>query len=474
MYEFKNYTKLLTKRLIGPAFVVTLLHLVYPPFVWAQNISNTQSRPIDQIIAQVNDRVILKSDIDTDVRTYILQNRSYGQNIPFSEALWYSFLENSIENLILLQKAKIDSVTIPDERVNRAMDQRIQQLILQAGSEMALERAFGKPVIQLREEFREDFREQMTTEQVRQTYLSSITITRPEVAEFFESIPKDSLPTIPEQVALSQIVIIPPPKNDAKEAAYFFAESLRDSILTHGIPLEDLARRHSDGPSGPRGGLLPLMGLNELVSEYSAAASALTPGQISEVVETEYGYHLIELIRRIGDQIETRHILISVNAEELDDEVAIGQLVSIRDSLIEIPDLEFSILARTRSHDPITKVTGGKVLDPETGERYIPLSRLDANLYRTVLLLENVKDISEPRAFTLNSTKGGRAYRIIRLDQRIEEHVANMDQDFERLRNIALQQKQLREYSQWVEELRDEVYIEYRIGIPNSPVIPQF
>ena len=474
MYEFKNYTKLLTKRLIGPAFVVTLLHLVYPPFVWAQNISNTQSRPIDQIIAQVNDRVILKSDIDTDVRTYILQNRSYGQNIPFSEALWYSFLENSIENLILLQKAKIDSVTIPDERVNRAMDQRIQQLILQAGSEMALERAFGKPVIQLREEFREDFREQMTTEQVRQTYLSSITITRPEVAEFFESIPKDSLPTIPEQVALSQIVIIPPPKNDAKEAAYFFAENLRDSILTHGIPLEDLARRHSDGPSGPRGGLLPLMGLNELVSEYSAAASALTPGQISEVVETEYGYHLIELIRRIGDQIETRHILISVNAEELDDEVAIGQLVSIRDSLIEIPDLEFSILARTRSHDPITKVTGGKVLDPETGERYIPLGRLDANLYRTVLLLENVKDISEPRAFTLNSTNGGRAYRIIRLDQRIEEHVANMDQDFERLRNIALQQKQLREYSQWVEELRDEVYIEYRIGIPNSPVTPQF
>tara|TARA_B100000989_G_scaffold298440_1_gene287793 strand:+ start:866 stop:2290 length:1425 start_codon:yes stop_codon:yes gene_type:complete len=474
MYESKSNTKCFTKRLIWVAFVVTLLHLVYPAIAWAQDISNTQLRPIDQIIAQVNDRVILKSDIDTDVRTYILQNRSYGQNIPFNEALWYSFLENSIENLVLLQKAKIDSVTIPDERVNRAMDQRIQQLIMQTGSESALERAFGKPVIQLREEFREEFREQMTTEQVRQTYLSSISITRPEVAEFFESIPKDSLPTIPEQVALSQIVIIPPAKNDAKEAAYFFAVSLRDSILKHGIPLEDLARRHSDGPSGSRGGLLPLMGLNELVSEYSAAASALTSGQISEVVETEYGYHVIELIRRIGDQIETRHILISVNAEELDDEVAIERLVSIRDSLIEIPNLEFSILARTRSHDPITKVTGGKVLDPETGERYIPLSRLDANLYRTVLLLENVKDISEPRPFTLNSPKGSRAYRIIRLDQRIEEHVANMDQDFERLRNIALQQKQLQKYTQWVDELRDEVYIEYRIVVPNSPVTPQF
>ncbi|MEL0011353.1 MAG: hypothetical protein VW868_07300, partial [Bacteroidota bacterium] len=140
----------------------------------SSNAANSSS-PTDYIIAQVNDRVILKSDIDTDVRTYILQNRSYGQNIPFTESLWYNFLSNSVENLVLLEKAKIDSVIIPDDRVNRAMDQRIQQLIMQAGTEQALERAFGKSIIQLREEFREDFREQMTTEQVRQSYLSSVT-----------------------------------------------------------------------------------------------------------------------------------------------------------------------------------------------------------------------------------------------------------------------------------------------------------
>ena len=474
MYKAKNYSQSLPNLFIGAVYVVLTFSFIQTPLLWAQNTTNSDAKPADQIIAQVNDRVILKSDIDTDVRTYILQNRSYGQNIPFSESLWFSFLENSIENLILLEKAKIDSVIIPDERVNRAMDQRIQQLIMQAGSEQALERAFGKPVIQLREEFREDFREQMTTEQVRQSYLSGVTITRPEVGEFFESIPKDSLPTIPEQVALSQIVIIPPAKSDAKAEARSFAENLRDSILTHNIPLDELARRHSDGPSGPRGGLLPLMGLNELVSEYSAAAAALSPGQISEVVETEYGFHVIELIRRIGDQIETRHILISVNAEELDDEVAIERLVSIRDSLLQMPELEFSNLARTKSQDPITKVTGGKILDPETGERYIPLNRLDANLYRTVLLLSNEGDISEPRAFTLESPQGARAYRIIRLDERIEEHIANMDQDYERLRNIALQQKQLRDYTKWVEELREEVYIDYRINVPNSPITPQF
>ena len=474
MYKPKNYSQSLPNLFIGAVFGVLIFSYIQTPLLCAQNNTNPDAKPVDQIIAQVNDRVILKSDIDTDVRTYILQNRSYGQNIPFSESLWYSFLENSIENLILLEKAKIDSVIIPDEQVNRAMDQRIQQLIMQAGSEQALERAFGKPIIQLREEFREDFREQMTTEQVRQSYLSGVTITRPEVGEFFESIPKDSLPTIPEQLALSQIVIIPPAKSNAKAEARLFAENLRDSVLVHNVPLAELARRHSNGPSGPRGGLLPLMGLNELVSEYSAAAAALSPGQISEVVETEYGFHVIELIRRIGDKIETRHILISVNVEELDDEVAIERLISIRDSLLQIPKLEFSNLARTKSQDPITKVTGGKILDPETGERYIPLNRLDANLYRTVLLLSNEGDTSEPRAFTLESPKGARAYRIIRLDERIEEHVANMDQDYERLRNIALQQKQLRDYTKWVEELRKEVYIEYRINVPSSPITPQF
>ena len=435
--------------------------------IQSSNSANSSS-PTDYIIAQVNDRVILKSDIDTDVRTYILQNRSYGQNIPFTESLWYNFLSNSVENLVLLEKAKIDSVIIPDDRVNRAMDQRIQQLIMQAGTEQALERAFGKSIIQLREEFREDFREQMTTEQVRQTYLSSVTITRPEVQEFFDGIPRDSLPTIPEQVALSQIVIIPPAKKDAEQSAKQFAESLRDSILNHGKSLEELAKRHSDGPSAPRGGLLPLMGLNELVSEYSAAASALQPGQISEVVETDYGFHVIELIRRIGDQIETRHILISVNAEELDDDFAINRLTEIRDSLLQISNLEFSNMARLRSEDSMTKVSGGKILDPETGERYIPLNRLDANLYRSVLLLEDIGDISEPRSFTLSSPQGARAYRIIRLDEQIPEHLASMELDYERLKNIALQQKQLVEYTKWLEELKDEVYIEYRIDLPNS------
>ena len=427
-------------------------------------------QPADQIVAVVNDHIILKSDIDSDVSNYLRQARGYGQDLPFTTELWYQFLNSSVENFILIEKAKVDSITVPDARVNQQMDQRVSQLIQQAGSEQALEQAFGKSIIQLKDEFRTDFREQMLTESVRQGKIGSIKITRPEVKEFFESIPKDSLPTIPEQVSLSQIVILPPAKADARASAKEFAETLRDSILNHGKSLEELARLHSDGPSKPRGGLLPLMSLGDLVAEYSAAAAALQPGQISSVVETEFGFHVIELIRRVGDQIETRHILISVDASELDDEYAINRLTEIRDSLITMPELSFSAFASRVSEDPATKPSGGKIIDPQTGERLIPLNRLDPALYRAVLVMDEVGTISEPKPFNPNNANSGKAYRIIRLDRQIDEHIANLDIDFERLKAIALQQKQYVEYAKWIKELKDQFYIEFRIPMPNMEI----
>lgn len=434
-----------------------------------QAIKAQDLQPADQIVAVVNNHIILKSDIDIEVANYLSQARSYGQKLEFSEQMWYGFLKSSVENYVLIEKARVDSVEISDEQVNRQMDQRVQQLIQQAGSEEALEQAFGKPIIQLREEFRDNFREQMLVDQVRQQKFISVNITRPEVREFFESIPKDSLPTIPEQVALSQIVIVPPPQADARKATLAFAEQIRDSIVTLGVPFEELARRHGTDASAPRGGLLPMMPLNDLVAEYSAAAAALRPGQISKVVETEFGYHIIKLERRMGDQIETRHILLRTNEEQLDEEYAINRLTEIRDSLVTDPSLSFSEFALRVSEDPLSKASGGKILDPQTGERLIPLNRLDPALYRIVLLMDEVGTISEPKPFT-PSESIGKAYRIVRLDQQIPEHIANFEQDYERLKSIALQQKQYRVYEEWLQGLKDQFYIEYRIPIPNTEV----
>ncbi len=417
----------------------------------------------DQIIVLVNNNAILKSDIDQAVADYLRQAQFNQQNIPFSKELWYSFLEAEIDKYVLLEQARVDSITVSDDMVERQMDNRINQLVQRAGSEQALEQAFGKSIIQLKEDFRATFKEQMVTEQVQQLKLSEIKVTRPEVKEFFDSIPQDSLPTIPEQVSVSHIVKLPPPKTDAKQAAFEFAESLRDSIINHGKSIEELARRHSTDGAASRGGLLPMMGLNELVSEYSAAASALQPGQISEVVETQFGFHIIRLNKRIGDRIETNHILINIDAEQLDDQKAIDELNAIRDSLINNPDLSFSAMAMEHSDDPSTASSGGKIVDPQTGERLIPLTRLDPALYRVVLLMDEEGTISEPRPFNPNNANSGKAYRIVRLDKQIPEHVADFELDYDRLKSITLQQKQQFEFTKWLKELRDSFYIEYRI-----------
>ncbi|MEX0994200.1 MAG: peptidylprolyl isomerase [Balneolaceae bacterium] len=442
-----------------------ILYAFLLPLFLAPSLIAQTSHVTDRIIAVVNDRIILKSDIDNEVANYMRQVQQNNQDLEFSRGLWFEVLESMIDNYVLLEKAEIDSVVVSDEMVNRQMDQRINQLVRQAGSEQALERQFGQSIVQLRAEFREQFREQMTVQQIRQQKMNSIDITRPEVREFFESIPPDSLPTIPEQVALSQIVKIPPPLADSKQAAYEKAQQIRDSIVVHGKSFEEMARKYSSAPDAQQGGRIPLMSMDELVPSYSAAAAALDTGEVSGVVETSYGFHIIRLNRRIGDQVDTNNLLISIDEESLDEQQAIDQLTAIRDSVLN-HGASFADMARRHSDDEFTGNMGGRLLDPQTGNRLLAINQLDPALYRIALLLDEPGEISEPRPFNPQNQNAQRAFRIVRLDRHVPEHVANLDQDYDRIRNIALQQKQMRVLTKWLEELRDEVYIEYKIDIP--------
>ncbi|MFH5885823.1 peptidylprolyl isomerase [Halalkalibaculum sp. DA3122] len=436
-----------------------------------QNLNNDSSKNLDRIVAVVNNHAILKSEVDQQVADYMLQLRRQSQEreVEFSEELWFSVLENIVERYVLLDKAREDSVTITDEQVDQNINQRIDRVVQQLGSEAAVEQQMGKSIVQLRADLRQDYREEMIVQKYRQQKMQEVDITRPEVKQYFERIPQDSLPTIPEQVALSQIVKIPPPLDDAKQAARQLAEQLRDSVLNHGKSIEELARRHSDGPSASNGGKLPMMPLNDLVSAYSAAASALQPGEISEVVETSFGFHVIRLNKRSGDQIDTNHILISIDEESYDTQAAVNTLNAIRDSVLTNPDITFAEMARKHSDDPQTAPQGGRMLDPQTGNRLIPLSQLDPAMYRIVLLLDEEGQISEPKQFNTGSGNNARtAYRIVRLDRRVPEHVANLEQDYEQIKNIALQEKQYRMMREWINDLRDEVYIEYKIPVPEQ------
>lgn len=444
-----------------------LLLLFFTSPVFSQN-----SQVSDRIVAIVNDRIVLKSDVDSEVENYLRQARVEDQEVNFSEELWYSALQSMVDNYVLLEKAQIDSIVVSDEQVNRMMDQRINQLTRQAGSEQALENAFGQSLVEIRAEFREQFREQLTVQRVQQTKIQEINITRPEVEEFFNQIPQDQIPIIPEQVAISQIVVIPPALDDAREAAYQEALALRDSVTTGGKNFEEMARKYSDGPTGPRGGLLPLMPLDDLVANYSAAASALQPGEISEVVETQFGFHVIRLNRRVGDEIETNHILIEIGEESLDEEAAINKLEALRDSVLN-HGASFADLARRHSEDEQTGPLGGKIYDQQTGARLISLDQLEPALYRIVLLLDEEGQISEPKSYNPSNPNVNRAFRIVRLDQHVPQHRANLDDDYDRIRQTAMQRKQQRIISQWIDDLREEVYVEFKIPIPNDLNTPQ-
>lgn len=421
-------------------------------------------------MAVVNDHIILKSEVDQQVQNYMMrQQEQSGQPPQFEDDLWYSMLENIVERFVIYDHARLDSITVPDERLDQQINQQIQSYVDQVGSEAALEQELGQSIVQFRSELREDYRIQAVVQQYENSELGQVEITRPEVRRFFEDIPSDSLPTIPEQMALSHIVKLPQARTDAREQARQLAEQLRDSVVNHGEPIDDMARKYSDGPNADNGGRIPLINIDELVSQYSAAASALEPGQISEVVETSFGFHVIRLNRQEGDQIDTNQILITIDESNYANQVAIDTLNTIRDSILNREDISFSEMARKHSDDENTASRGGQLLfNAETNQLLFPVNQMEPALYRIAVQLDE-GDISEPSAFTIGTGNNSRrAYRIVRLDRHIPEHTANLEDDFERIRNFAREEKRYQLREQWVSRLKEDTYINFKIPVPEA------
>lgn len=441
--------------------IIILFALILTAFPsWAQ-----EGEVIDEIVAVVNDHIILRSDVDMQMQQYMQQT----QQRSVDENLWYEILESQVFRFMLLEKAKMDSVVVSDDQVDRALNQQINQMLQQAGSEERLEQALGQSLTEVRAEYRELFREEMMIDQVRTNRMQRVNITRPEVVEFYDSIPEDELPVVEESVELAQIVAVPPPLEDARVKARNKAESLRDSIVNYDRDIEELAIRYSDGRTASSGGRLPQLNLNQLLPSYAAAASALEPGEISEVVETPDGFHVIKLNERSGDQLTTTHILIELGSEELDDQYAIDKLNALKDS-VETGKADFAELARRHSEDRATAPTGGRLRDQQTGQRRIPVSRLETSLRNAISDLEP-GEITEPHEYEFGGEGEDQepktGYRIVLVRDHIPEHVANLEDDYDMIRRAALEQKQQEKLNEWFDEMRQDVYVEYRVDMPD-------
>ena len=415
------------------AAVVLALAVSVPAPVAAQEADN---QIVDQIVAVVGDDIVLKSDVDQLVSRMVQQRRT-----NYTDDMWMQALDQLIDQKILAEEARRDTtITVSDGQLENQLSRRIDQLKQQAGGEDALEEAYGKSVLELKESFKEDFRDQILAQQLRQRRMQKIEITPSEVKRWFERIPRDSLPRLPKTVRLAHVVRYPKASESAKKQAKQRITSIRDSILNHGASFEAMARAYSDDSgSASSGGRLTGVALDDLVPEY----------------------HIVRVNSRDGGTVDLNHILIRVDGSADGGTQAIEYLEAVRDTLTTYEEVPFELMAKRHSEEEESANNGGRVTDPRSGSRDLVLQALGPSWRRTIRSLE-VGEISEPTEVQL--LNGERAYHIVKLQKRTPAHRVNLEQDYERIRQYALQDKRQREMNDWLTGLREEIYVDVRIS----------
>jgi peptidyl-prolyl cis-trans isomerase SurA len=412
--------------------------------------SQQQRMIIDKIVAIVGDNTILESDVQMQYE----QMRRQGA-IPVGQASRCKILEDIMVQKLLYHLAKLDSLPLDPGEVERQLDARLDYFVKMIGSRKALEDFYHKSFLEIKDDLRDEVREQVLAGKEQNNIIQDVTITPGEVRSFYRKLPKDSIPLIPEQYLIQQIQINPPYSEEAKIAARQKLLDLRKRII-EGERFSTLAILYSEDPgTARRGGELGFMGKAELDKDFARVAFSLKKGQVSPIVETRFGYHIIQLIDRKGDMINVRHILIKpkLSAE------AIRRANHLLDSIarqIRIDSLSFEKAAFLYSEDDETRTTGGLVLNPNTGESRFDMSQLDK---KTGQLVDKMKEgeISDP--FQIVDNSGNTVFKIIRLKKVVPAHRANLQLDYELLANMAKQEKQKEVFNEWVEEKLQTTYV---------------
>ncbi|WP_025609132.1 peptidylprolyl isomerase [Pontibacter actiniarum] len=408
-------------------------------------------RQVDGIIAKVDNNVILRSDLEFGYLQYLAQSKQQP-----SEDLKCQIFTSLLQDKLLLARAEIDSVTVESGMVNSQLDQRIQYLAGQVGGTERLEQYYNKSLKQLKDELRKTVREQLVMEKMQRTITEKVTVTPKEIKKYFNAIPKDSLPYFSTEVEIGQIVKFAEIGREQKQEARQKLEDLRKRILA-GEDFAALARQYSQDPgSAQSGGELGFFKKKELVPEYEAAALRLEPGGISNVIESQYGFHIIQLIERRGQEFNTRHILIKPATATVDVAAAAEELLKVRE-MIQSDSLTFAQAAKEHSDEKDTKDNGGMLTSRATGTTYIPMDQVDPAIFFVIDTMQ-VGEVSEPVAFT--TPDGKEASRIIYLKSKTRPHQANLTDDYQKIANAALAQKRSKAVNEWFKKNIGTVYIE--------------
>jgi peptidyl-prolyl cis-trans isomerase SurA len=419
---------------------LALLTLAAP--LWAQPIPVQ----VDGVVAQVGKEIILQSDIA--IQREALSRE--GQTLTDCQMIRELLLEK-----LLIHHAAIDSVIIAEEEIDENIGRRIDQLVGQIGTERRLEEYYGKSILEIKEEMRPLMRNQMTAQRMQMTITETIEVTPKEVEDAVALIPLDSLPLIGTEVELAQIIIEPKVSQQAEQDAIDRLNQLRDRILG-GSSFATMAILYSEDPGSNRnGGEYKGIKRGVFVKEFEAIAFNLRPGEVSAPFRTEYGFHIVQLQVKRGEELDLRHILIKPKVEQADLDAAKNLLDSLRTAILA-GQVTFEDAAESFSADEESKLNGGVMMNPMTTDVRWNVEDLDRGIFYAIEKIET-GGISEPAL--VRKPDGQEIFRILQLRDRVAPHRANLAQDFSLLKNYVQNQRKQSKMLQWVEDKKAETYI---------------
>ena len=414
-----------------------------------------QDNVIDEVVWVVGDEAILKSDVESERLNAQYEGRTFDGD-PYC-----IIPEQLAVQKLFLHQAAIDSIEVSEQEVIGQVERRTNWLIEQVGgSKEKLEEYYNKTSTQIREMLRENIRDGLTVQKMQQHIVGEIKITPAEVRRYFKDLPQDSIPFVPTQVEVQIVTLEPKIPLEEVERVKKTLRDYTDGINSGKMSFATYARFYSEDPgTARRGGELGFMGKGELVPEYANVAFNLQdPNKVSKIVETEFGFHIIQLIEKRGDRINTRHILLKPKVEEKDLEAALVRLDSIADD-IRNQKFTFDDAATYISQDKDTKNNHGLMANKNTGTARFEMQDLAQVSQEVAKMVENMNVGEISRAFTMINDKGKEVCAIVKLKSRINGHKATISEDYQRLKAIVMEKRSEDKLEKWIKEKQKHTYV---------------
>ena len=421
-----------------------LLFLATLPVAILSAQPGTQAKKIiaDKVAAVVGDQIIMYSDIKNTISDYIRQGAEVPDNADCI------ILDQAILSKILMQQAQKDSLPVTDDEVDAELDLRVREFVRMYGSEKAVEELAGKSIYQIKEDARESVKEKKLAEAEQKKIVENVKITPAEAKVFFDRIPKDSLPFYESELEVGQIVVYPQASRDLEKYVIDELNHYKQMIEAKQTTFEQMAKLHSEDPgSKDRGGQYEINRKDKSWDpSFISAAFRLKDGEVSPVVKTKFGYHIIQMVERNGDEAIIRHILRVPPITDEETNASVGKLDSVRAKIIA-GTMNFNQAALKYTEDEQAKFAG-PFFTGRDGSTYVTIDELDKDVV-TMLGKLKVGEISQPTAFT-DEQRNKKGVRIVYLKSRSEPHRMNMKDDYNKIAQLALEEKKAKVMDKWL------------------------